>query len=375
MANNNELETIHGAPDWDSDWKIVSLLDCQNLDFNEHSEDKVLLGLLISIRHYTEGAAYQSMANKQPINGTSGPPSKQPRTYFKSKSATYDRIFTFCCLNSPGQCFNVISHNSNQSDMLMRYGKSHSSIGDIFAIIEPDTAISGMQNVLTVTTKEEFVPIKWKDTLIPSVALVPPPKGHQRYFILKNKKVDLFKVGAVQASCKGQLCDRQKKPSRNIACGCLYMLRASDVVFEGHVKFSYEDASGKSVSHTVLDHRSFRTTNIFIKPIQMGADILPFFQRRKDIRIAVKTITDIINDNEGWTIIGWYRKGEVEDASAPANENDSKIEGFNKPIHIAYLYPTKPTRVLSLIEDKRFDSTAPQQSNSVAVSSSTEEEQ
>jgi hypothetical protein len=359
MANHQNIETIHGSPDWDPHWRVVSLVECQQCNFNEHSEDTALLGIFINIRHYTEGAGYQSLANKQPTNGSGATPNKQQRTYFKSKGANYDRIFTFICLNSPGQCFNIISQTPNESDKIMKYAKNHSSIGDIFAIIEPDMARPGIQNVMTVDTSNELIPIKWDDSLIPTVPLVPPPKGHQRYFILKGEKIEMFKVGAEQASCKGQLCDRQKPPSRSIGCGCLYMQRASDIVFEQIVKFSYVDESGNNEHHTVLHHRSFRTTNLFTKPIHMGADPLPFYERKRDIRTVVRNIQEIVNSNGGWTIIGWYRKGEVEDASAPSNENDSKIEGSNKPIHIAYLFPTNKEAVLPLLEAEKFDPAAP----------------
>lgn len=350
------FETINGADKWDKDWKIVSLNDCQKADFNVHSEDTIILSAFSGIRHYTEGASYQSSGNKQPTNASGASPTKMPRTHYKSKGAPYDRIFAFIDLSSPGLCFNVISQTPSESDRLMKFAREFSSVGDLFGIVEPDMPTPGIQNVLTIKTIKPIVPLKWKDSIIPSVPLRPPPRGQQRYFILKSTKVNIHKVNVMTASCKGQFCDRQKPPSRNIGCGCLFVARAADLVFEMHVKFTYEDHTGNMVDHIVCNFRSWRTTGLFVKPIAIASDLVPFFSSQKKIRAVVRKITEKINAGGGWTILGWYRKGEVDDASAPSNETGTEIEGSNRPIHIAYLYPSNNS-ILATFEADRFDST------------------
>jgi hypothetical protein len=52
------------------------------------------------------------------------------------------------------------------------------------------------------------------------------------------------------------------------------------------------------------------------------------------------TIKDKVNNDGGWTIVGWYHKGEIMDASAPTNDASNEIASDNHLIHINYLYPT-----------------------------------
>ena len=52
------------------------------------------------------------------------------------------------------------------------------------------------------------------------------------------------------------------------------------------------------------------------------------------------TIKDKVNNDGGWTIVGWYRKGKIMDASAPTNDAGNEIASDSHPIHINYLYLT-----------------------------------
>jgi hypothetical protein len=54
-------------------------------------------------------------------------------------------------------------------------------------------------------------------------------------------------------------------------------------------------------------------------------------------------IKNIVNQNEGWSIAGWYQKGEIVDASADAGNTGNEITGDNHPIHISFLFPTQPS--------------------------------
>jgi hypothetical protein len=43
-------------------------------------------------------------------------------------------------------------------------------------------------------------------------------------------------------------------------------------------------------------------------------------------------IKNIVNQNQGWTIVGWYWKGEIIDASTQPNDAGSEITSDNHPI-------------------------------------------
>jgi hypothetical protein len=56
---------------------------------------------------------------------------------------------------------------------------------------------------------------------------------------------------------------------------------------------------------------------------------------------AVHDITQHINVNGGWTILGWIHSGQVKDQSSATNMPDSLASLYPKP-HISYLFPLQP---------------------------------
>lgn len=174
-----------------------------------------------SLLSYTEGAAYRSTANRQPTNASGPSASKVQRTNYKGRSANYDRIFTFIDLMTPGQCFNIFSQSARKSELLLKYGKELSSVGDIFGVVEPDDVVKGSQNVLNLTTAKPLIPLKFRYGIIPSVPLVQPPMGHQRYFILKNQTIGISHKTRTSARVAifGRLHGRSASTDRRV-CKC-----------------------------------------------------------------------------------------------------------------------------------------------------------
>ena len=64
------------------------------------------------------------------------------------------------------------------------------------------------------------------------------------------------------------------------------------------------------------------------------------------LRESIKNIVKYINDNDGWTYIGWLRTGRVTDQSASteqaAGENLSSV---TQTPHLSYLYPSNLDKV------------------------------
>ena len=85
------------------------------------------------------------------------------------------------------------------------------------------------------------------------------------------------------------------------------------------------------------------TSQVFINPTAMTADNAVFLEHTREICHVAADIKNIVNQNEGWTIVGWYQKGKIVDASAKPNDAGSEITSDNHPIHVSYLYPTKPS--------------------------------
>ena len=75
----------------------------------------------------------------------------------------------------------------------------------------------------------------------------------------------------------------------------------------------------------------------------LTADTSVYLDHTREICDVATNIKTIVNANEGWTIAAWYHKGEIVDASADAGNTGNEITSDNHPIHISYLFPTRPS--------------------------------
>jgi hypothetical protein len=339
-----DLVSFNGAPPIDNQWSSVSVHRCEEEDYDMKSEDNILVGLLVSIKHHSTTSSNNI---KLRFGGIAQNSSSRGSTFAKLRggnmNATYDRLFFFADLNTPGKCFVILTETVNKSDLLMSYAQHSVGVGDIFAIIEPDQVVRSLQGDLPlINTSKALYPLL-NSGFASVVPLVVPEVGKQRYFYLKKVSVELSKVEAVKATCNGTLCDRQNPILRTGSCGCLYYNRTCSIVLDMTVTFKTTDSNGYENQYSVPHFRSWRTSQVFIHPTAMTADSAVFLEHTREIRNVAANIKNIVNQNEGWTIVGWYRKGEIVDASAEPNDAGSEITSDNHPIHVSYLYPTKPS--------------------------------
>jgi hypothetical protein len=353
-----DLQSFNGAPRIDVQWSLVSVHECETEEYDISSEDKVLVGMLVSMKHSSTSSSNNI---KLRYGGMTQNSTSRTSSFMKLRggnmNVTYDRLFFFADMNTPGKCFVILTETVHKSDFLMSFAQQNIAIGDIFAIIEPDQVVRALQGDLPLinTSKPLYPLLNCPRELVP---LVVPETGKQRYFCLEGVLVQLSKVEAVKASCTGTLCDRQNTILQTGSCGCLYFNRTCSVVLDMTVTFKAVDANGYENQYSVPHFRSWRTSKIFIHPTVMTADNEVFFAHTREIRQVATNTKNVINNSGGWTIVGWYRKGEIIDASALSNNAGSEIASDNHPIHISYLYPTNPTCLAQVTRYPRGESGA-----------------
>ena len=131
------------------------------------------------------------------------------------------------------------------------------------------------------------------------------------------------------------------------------------MVIQMSVTFSYSDEHGTQLEYTATNFRSWRTTKLVVSPVTPMADLSPYFQddTREAIRTKVQEINELVNQQDGWTILGWYCHGEVTDASATAESGSGEIASLNKPIHLAVLFPSNYNDIKDEITAKQITPT------------------
>ena len=296
-----------------------------------------MVAILLAIKHHSSAGDAHIRPRNSSGQGRAG--ALQSLRYGSRQPAPYDRIATFGDASTPGKTFVLILSTVSESESAFSYvNKGNHSVGDYYIIVEPDHPVRLLQDCPIITTNKPIIPLL-RPTQPIVVNLTTPLPGNQRYFLITGTNVTLSKVSAEKACCTGVFCDRQAEVSRSSHCGCLYTGHTANLVLRMNVRFRYIDDSNNAPNvYTVTNFRSLRTSALFLMPFTLSTDTLPYLQQEDNIREAVRNINAYINGNGGWTICGWYRRGEVVDASATADS--AQIASANKPIHISMLYAT-----------------------------------
>jgi hypothetical protein len=183
--------------------------------------------------------------------------------------------------------------------------------------------------------------------IIPHVPLEAPNMGCTRYFSSHNiVDVQFLSPRFVESICLGNFCDRQLNTENlinttNARCGCFHQDRStSPLLIEFDIAlpcpFTF-DQSGKTY---ITNFRSYRTSLLFIKK-----ESLKLVQTTKSnhlfmLRNTVTNIVNYINNNGGWTYIGWLRTGIVHDISEAQTAQAENLASTSQTPHLSYLYPT-----------------------------------
>ena len=69
---------------------------------------------------------------------------------------------------------------------------------------------------------------------------------------------------------------------------------------------------------------------------------------------CIDDVIDYINDNGGFTVSGWYKRGEINDISNEESQN--QVESSDIGYHVVSIYPTN-NLIISRNEfkSKKFD--------------------
>ena len=77
---------------------------------------------------------------------------------------------------------------------------------------------------------------------------------------------------------------------------------------------------------------------------------IPYFT----LQTASDDVVEYINTNGGFTVIGWYKRGEINDVSNDDSQNE--VESSEIGYHIVYIFPTNRAIVNRVgLKTKQFD--------------------
>jgi hypothetical protein len=223
----------------------------------------------------------------------------------------YNRYFLCADLSNPPYCAAIMTKNTTESAQLLR----HTHGGIFVGPLKP--------NCSNIDTSDKMK--------------LPSQAGETNYFTLVGKPVKLHRISVpTDVSCPGIQCDRQKGKGE---CSCIHNGPGTAFVYSFDVEFDVPSRLGYGNTYTSHGFRSFRTTSLFFKDMNKYAnsttidDETTILQQNRPL---ISQMVDYVNQNDGWTLVGWFKLGEVTDA---ANQQE-KVENSEITVRISYLFPT-----------------------------------
>ena len=220
------------------------------------------------------------------------------------------------------------------------------SIGTFFRIVTPLPIENKMRGDIPLI-KTHYPLIVMKRPSLKTSIPISKEIGNQNSlaFVLKGMIININRSTPIKTTCGGLLCDKQRCSDWNgiRGCGC-YNVRddISNIAFEHSVFFE--------IGNDFVQHNDFSSTKFslfYLKkrlPSNVTVNALTITQEYFDIEDGITNVVKLVNDNGGWTVTGWYKRGLITDKSLlevpPSNVVSTEVASGQINYHIVQLLPS-----------------------------------
>ena len=222
------------------------------------------------------------------------------------------------------------------------------TIGTIFRVIAPHFVESYVQNEIPLIVSQLPVVILKAPNIMQDVSIVPISGNQSLAFTWNASILKVRRSTPIETTCSGNFCDKQRRNELGStrACGCFNMSQhRTNIAIEHSIKLKVPGSSAINMDH----FSSSRFSNLYLSQPIPGTITVRKLQLTDDFFAMKDKISDIvehINGNGGWTVVGWYRRGMINDKAllggtqGNENENDNQVDAGDAVYHFVSIYPT-----------------------------------
>ena len=232
------------------------------------------------------------------------------------------------------------------------------SIGTIIRLMSPNPIQTLMANDIPMIETRSPVHVMYLPNHMPEVNIQENIGANtSRAFSMNGVMINIHSTFCENTKCSGLFCDRQRTneiKERNQACGCYSMGRRSSLVLDHSLTLSKFN-QGQNWTQHFPSFSSVKFQELFLSgPISnsvRASDLDISAEEYHKLIDRIENITQLINSNGGFTTLGWYKRGTINDqVILGGSSNNSKIQGNdqgdnkieNGPVnyHLCVVYPT-----------------------------------
>lgn len=244
------------------------------------------------------------------------------------------------------------------------------SVGSIIRIIAPRPIQSKMNGDIPMVQTSCPVIAMRLPLSFPDVRVNKGIKGNKSMaFIYNGVQIAVRKTEPVTTTCSGLFCDKQRVHDWVDArgCGCYHMIQQrSNMVFNHSISVMIEPPEKtiemENFSSTAFS-KLYLTSNIPVTAQKSAFDHTdPYF----DLLDNIQDVVDYINSHGGFTVVGWYKRGIINDktlvngnaVNGTSNNNnnggeDGQVDNGEINYHVISLTPNNrsllsPTSILGI---------------------------
>ena len=205
--------------------------------------------------------------------------------------------------------------------------------------------------------------------------------GESMAFCLNGCMIESLAITPEETGCAGRFCDKQRiveVMQYNQGCACYsYDSRRTNAVIDHTLNIEHHSLEEKMhvANYSSAKFSLLYQTAVFSSQIRSTA--LDLTDEYFDLETSVSDAIEIINDNGGFTVIGWYKRGNIADrtilyqnkvnsegkAYAPVTGNDesNQIDNGKITFHPCVIKPSNNAfydsgkQLHSLLKQKKFD--------------------
>ena len=177
-------------------------------------------------------------------------------------------------------------------------------------------------------------------------------------FVIHGARLRSNSQHAFDTMCGGDMCDKMgmyKEGRVSQRCVCFAMSNGRTFLPGLALNIEVVERTGNTFEAFDFSSQYFLQTFIFKGKFPLGTRESTLSQWEMDgaIMDTVDNVFDRVNQEGGWTIIGWTKMGLVKDEAAPegpkgafnGQNEEAKIEAGTLNYHITSLLPTTPQAI------------------------------
>ena len=168
-----------------------------------------------------------------------------------------------------------------------------------------------------------------------------------RSFVFNDAAVELKAVFPEESKCSGVFCDRQNCVANNKsskACGCYSnQNRLSSLVLCYDLLLRYGTDRGKEMN--IENFTSLKFSKLFLDhdlPLSLTCNRLDNTEESFNLEDSIDSVLQYINETGGFTVVGWYKRGEIVDVSKDSKNQEDRVLASEITYHAVAFKPTYP---------------------------------